>query len=99
MTSDFEKFANIIKPVEDKREYLGLKLRNQLKVLLVSDAETDISAASLSVHVGSLADPWELQGLAHFLEHMLFMGTKKVFFKSIFIELYSYEFIFCILQN
>jgi len=36
------------------------------------------SAASLSVHIGSMTDPWEMQGLAHFLEHMLFMGTKKV---------------------
>ena len=54
------------------------KLTNDLKVLLISDPETDISAASLSVNVGSMSDPWEIQGLAHFLEHMLFMGTKKV---------------------
>jgi len=27
--------------------------------------------------VGSWADPPEFQGLAHFLEHMLFMGTEK----------------------
>lgn len=26
---------------------------------------------------GCMSDPWKLQGLAHFLEHMLFMGTKK----------------------
>ena len=24
-----------------------------------------------------MSDPWKLQGLAHFLEHMLFMGTTK----------------------
>lgn len=71
------RFENIIKPREDDRKYLGLKLRNDLKVMLISDPETDISAASLSVHVGSMSDPWEIQGLAHFLEHMLFMGTKK----------------------
>ncbi|KAH7641203.1 insulin-degrading enzyme-like protein [Dermatophagoides farinae] len=72
-----QRFENIVKPNEDKRKYLGLKLTNDLKVLLISDPETDISAASLSVNVGSMSDPWEIQGLAHFLEHMLFMGTKK----------------------
>lgn len=76
-SNDIERFESILKPAEDKRDYLGLRLSNNLKVLLVSDPETDISAASLSVHVGSMYDPFELQGLAHFLEHMLFMGTKK----------------------
>ncbi|KAI7693124.1 hypothetical protein SSS_03344 [Sarcoptes scabiei] len=71
------KYENILKPLEDKRDYLGLRLENDLKVMLISDPETDISAASLSVNVGSMSDPWPIQGLAHFLEHMLFMGTKK----------------------
>ena len=31
----------------------------------------------MNVNVGSLLDPNEFPGLAHFLEHMLFMGTKK----------------------
>jgi len=31
----------------------------------------------MDVHVGSFADPAEWPGLAHFLEHMLFLGTKK----------------------
>ncbi len=26
---------------------------------------------------GHLEDPWEYAGLAHFLEHMLFLGTEK----------------------
>jgi hypothetical protein len=46
-------------------------------VLLISDPTTDKSAAALDVRVGHLSDPAELPGLAHFLEHMLFMGTKK----------------------
>jgi len=36
-----------------------------------------IAAACIDVGVGSLSDPPELNGLAHFLEHMLFMGTEK----------------------
>ncbi|MFC1534481.1 insulinase family protein, partial [Thermodesulfobacteriota bacterium] len=52
-------------------------LENGLKVLLVSDPKYNISAASLEVQVGSLMDPNNRQGLAHFLEHMLFLGTEK----------------------
>ena len=46
-----------------------------MKCLLLSDPETDFSAASLDINVGSALDPKQFQGIAHFLEHMLFMGT------------------------
>ncbi|OWR46486.1 putative metalloprotease, partial [Danaus plexippus plexippus] len=46
-------------------------------VLLVSDPTTDKSAAALDVNVGYLSDPDEVPGLAHFCEHMLFLGTQK----------------------
>lgn len=67
----------IVKGAQDAREYRGLELTNGLRVLLVSDPTTDKSAASLDVKVGHLMDPWELPGLAHFCEHMLFLGTAK----------------------
>jgi len=35
------------------------------------------AAAALSVHVGHFSDPEHVPGLAHFLEHMLFMGTEE----------------------
>ncbi|GAQ85219.1 Insulinase (Peptidase family M16) family protein [Klebsormidium nitens] len=35
------------------------------------------AAAAMCVGVGSFSDPMEAQGLAHFLEHMLFMGSQK----------------------
>ena len=76
--SNIETFPNITKSPSDRRQYLGLKLPNNLKVLLVSDPETDLSAVSLTVHVGSMCDPWDRQGLAHLLEHLLFMGSEKV---------------------
>ncbi|VDN07645.1 unnamed protein product [Thelazia callipaeda] len=72
-----KRFDNIIKSQEDKREYRGLELKNGLRFLLISDPKTDKSAASLDVNVGHLMDPWNLPGLAHFCEHMLFLGTDK----------------------
>ncbi|KAL1510015.1 hypothetical protein ABEB36_004673 [Hypothenemus hampei] len=68
---------NITKSKEDKRLYRGLELVNGMKVLLVSDPSTDKSAAAMDVNVGFLSDPKEVKGLAHFCEHMLFLGTEK----------------------
>lgn len=68
---------NIEKSPNDKKDYRGLILSNEMKVLLISDPTTDKSAAALDVQVGHLSDPREVQGLAHFCEHMLFLGTKK----------------------
>ncbi len=60
-----------------QRETKALKLKNGLEVLLTHDPEVHRSAAALSVGVGYLYDPKEKMGLAHYLEHMLFLGTKK----------------------
>ena len=46
-------------------------------ILGSADPETQKSAACCDVHAGSMADPDEAPGLAHFLEHMLFLGTEK----------------------
>jgi len=62
---------------DDKSISRHFVLENGIKVLLISDPEFNISAASLEVQVGSLMDPADRQGLAHFLEHMLFLGTGK----------------------
>ena len=61
----------------DKRRLKSVTLNNQLEILIISDPDLNKSAASMDVGVGSLEDPLEHQGLAHFLEHMLFLGTKK----------------------
>ncbi len=67
----------ILKGSIDDRQYQYLVLDNKLRVILISDANADKAAASLDVNVGSYHDPVEREGLAHFLEHMLFLGTKK----------------------
>jgi insulysin len=46
-------------------------LSNGMKVLVASDSTTDKAAAALCLAVGSLSDPEQLPGLAHFCEHML----------------------------
>lgn len=61
----------------DKRTYRYIKLANHLKCLLVKDTETQHSAATVFVQSGSLNDPKGTDGLAHFCEHMLFLGTQK----------------------
>ena len=68
---------DIVVSNEDKRQYRGLILDNGLKILLVSDPSTDKSAAALDVHIGHLSDPPDLPGLAHFCEHMLFLGSEQ----------------------
>lgn len=68
---------NVIKSPTDDRDYRYIILDNGLKVLLISDPDTDKSASAVDVNVGSYQDPDDRLGLAHFLEHMLFMGTEK----------------------
>ncbi|NRQ43544.1 insulinase family protein [Rheinheimera sp. YQF-2] len=61
----------------DNRAYKTLVLPNKLEVMLVSDPTAEKSAAALSVGVGLLQDPMSQQGMAHYLEHMLFLGTER----------------------
>ena len=69
--------AEIERSPADTRHYRALMLDNGIEVLVVSDPEADKSAAALNVNVGSGDDPEDRPGLAHFLEHMLFLGTEK----------------------
>ncbi|KAF9670932.1 hypothetical protein SADUNF_Sadunf13G0120600 [Salix dunnii] len=42
-----------------------------------ASSQTKKAAAAMCVAMGSFSDPAEAQGLAHFLEHMLFMGSEE----------------------
>ncbi len=61
----------------DASEYRRFVLPNGIKVILLSDPKLNRSSAALAVGVGHLSDPPARQGMAHFLEHMLFLGTQK----------------------
>jgi secreted Zn-dependent insulinase-like peptidase len=75
--SSSQVLANPIRGETDKRDYRNIILSNGMKVLLVSDPSADKAAAAVDVATGSGNDPVSRPGLSHFLEHMLFLGTKK----------------------
>ncbi|MGH2373437.1 MAG: M16 family metallopeptidase [bacterium] len=52
-------------------------LDNGLTVIVEEHAVTDIVALQTWVHVGSKDEDDETNGVAHFIEHMLFKGTSK----------------------
>ncbi len=51
-------------------------LTNGLKCYLISDPKVIESAVAFSMSVGSWSDPKDHPGMAHFVEHLLFMGNK-----------------------
>lgn len=63
-------------PSFETRKAAKIRLKNGLEAYIISDPLIKDSGAALAVSVGSWNDPVEYPGMAHFLEHMLFMGTK-----------------------
>ncbi len=68
---------DMIKSANDQRDYAYAKLKNGLKLLVISDKEAQRAAAAVDVKAGSANEPDTYPGLAHFLEHMLFLGTDQ----------------------
>lgn len=67
----------IHKSEHDLGKYQAIKLLNGMTVLLVSDTQAPNSLAALALPVGSLEDPNNQLGLAHYLEHMVLMGSQR----------------------
>ncbi|KMQ45885.1 hypothetical protein HL42_3385 [Trichophyton rubrum] len=73
-----ERLADSLeKPSVDNRTYRVIRLPNQLEALLVHDPDTDKASASVNVNVGNFSDDDDMPGMAHAVEHLLFMGTEK----------------------
>lgn len=68
-----------VKSKGDPKQYRLIQLENGLTALLVSAGNDNepLAAASLTVRVGSFDEPPDALGLAHFLEHMVHMGSAK----------------------
>ena len=81
MSDSSKKVVQTISNIEKSKSYLFdtkiIVLQNGLTALLVSDPEAERSSAALGVNVGSYIDNPDENGLAHFCEHLLFMGTEK----------------------
>lgn len=60
-----------------ERQTAKMILNNGLHAYLISDPQADTSGAALSVQAGCWNDPADSPGVAHFTEHMLFLGTEK----------------------
>ncbi|CAG7724486.1 unnamed protein product [Allacma fusca] len=71
ITEIYEDENIVLKSPLDHRQYQTLQLTNQMHVLLISDPKTSKCAASLCIQAGSMHDPKQLPGLAHFCEHLI----------------------------
>lgn len=67
----------LLNPDLKERTMGKIRLNNGIEALLISDPKADHSSASVAVDTGSWNDPEEYPGMAHFCEHMLFMGSAK----------------------
>ncbi|MBU1438129.1 MAG: insulinase family protein, partial [Gammaproteobacteria bacterium] len=70
------KKSHVLQSPNDHRSYLPLTLENGLRVLLVEQPDAEKSAAAMAVNVGHFDDPTDREGLAHFLEHLVFLGSQ-----------------------
>lgn len=77
----------INKSINDPRDYFWTELDNKLKVIIIEDKGASMCSALLNINVGSVHE--EIEGLAHFLEHMVFMGSSKYPDESNFMDYVS----------
>lgn len=61
----------------DQRSYVHYVAPSGLRVLLVQDQHCKNAAAAMSIAAGHFDDPAETFGLAHLLEHVLFLGSEQ----------------------
>lgn len=77
LTSEVEVLQTPLKSPSDRKKYKHVRLPNGLKAVLVQStcSETENvsgeTAVCLCIDVGSFDDPKSVQGLSHFLEHMV----------------------------
>lgn len=53
------------------------KLKNGTEIFVKPDEFTSTAALVVWTRIGSIYEPFEIRGVSHFLEHMLFKGTDK----------------------
>lgn len=71
------KKSQILQSPNDHRHYASFTLDNGLRLLLVEQHDAEKSAAALAINVGHFDDPIDREGLAHFLEHLVYLGSRE----------------------
>jgi insulysin len=71
------ELIKIPKADNDIKDYYYMILPNELKVVIIVDKLSTSCGALINVGVGSTSDPQPYEGMAHFLEHMVFLGSEK----------------------
>lgn len=66
----------IEKRMDDMPDIKEITLSNGLRLITINK-DSQIMALNLGFRVGAMMDPPDKKGLSHFLEHMLFTGTKN----------------------
>eukprot|EP00435_Cladocopium_sp_Y103_P070032 s257_g34.t1 len=69
-----------------RRSFSAFELANGLRVVVGTDPDKSVAAAALAVLGGSIHEPKERPGLAHFCEHMLLHGTFQPGYDANFAE-------------
>lgn len=57
--------------------YEQYRLKNKANVVLVSQKDTASTTVMIMYPVGSRYEPEKLRGVSHYIEHLMFKGTKK----------------------
>ena len=72
-------WVDIDKPTNDPKiyKYLPELLPNAPPIVVVQDPGAQLTGFAIGVSAGAYYDPVDYPGLAHFTEHMLFLGTEK----------------------
>ena len=70
----FFSFDNIKSKIFDAKQF---KLKNGLRIVVIENNRAPVVSQMIWYNVGSIDEEFGKSGLAHFLEHLMFKGTKK----------------------
>ena len=72
------------------KEYQVFNISNNIPIIYTQIKDSNLTSIQICVKVGSIDEPTELNGASHYLEHMMFKGTKKRDkTKDIFTEIFN----------
>ena len=70
----FFSFTSLKSKLFDAKQF---KLKNGLQVIVIENSRAPVVSQMIWYNVGSIDEKFGKSGLAHFLEHLMFKGTKK----------------------